>query len=118
MRALIITICLMAGMNGAQALGARDCTAIASLGERLSCFDKIFPGNGQAASSNKDLRNATDARDCSAIGSAGDRLSCFDKIFAPVVKPTDPKAEYRDITVEENAHLDKSMKTICKDCFK
>jgi hypothetical protein len=56
--------------------------------------------------------------DCSQMTVANDRLACFDKLFPVEKKVADPKKEYRDITIDENARLDKSLKSICRDCSK
>lgn len=61
------------------------------------------------------IASAMSAGECSRIASSGDRLACFDKLF-PMEKAAGPKQEFRDITVEENARLDKSIKSICRDC--
>jgi hypothetical protein len=50
---------------------------------------------------------------------AGERLACFDKVF-PHRKASEPKAdtkkEFRDITVEENARVEKQINSICRGC--
>lgn len=60
---------------------------------------------------------ATTPGDCTGIASPDDRLACFDKLFPANTKAADPKKELRDITIDENARLDKSLK-ICRDCSK
>lgn len=58
--------------------------------------------------------------DCTKMANGGDRLGCFDKLFPPekAKKIAEPKTEYRDITVDEDARLDKAIKSICRDCSK
>jgi hypothetical protein len=56
--------------------------------------------------------------DCVKIQAPNDRLTCFDKIFPPEKPVGNPKRDLRDITVDENAQLDKSMRSICSDCLK
>ena len=60
---------------------------------------------------------ATTPGDCTRITSPDDRLTCFDKLFPANTKAADPKKELRDITIDENARLDKSLR-ICRDCSK
>jgi hypothetical protein len=36
-----------------------DCTRITSPGDRLACFDKLFPANPKAPDPKKDLRDIT-----------------------------------------------------------
>lgn len=62
--------------------------------------------------------SAMSPRDCVKIQAPTDRLACFDKIFAPEKPVANPGTELRDITVDENARLDKSMRSICGDCLK
>jgi hypothetical protein len=54
--------------------------------------------------------------DCTKISNTSDRLACFDKLFPPERKVADPKRELRDITVDENVRIEKSLKSICRDC--
>jgi hypothetical protein len=61
---------------------------------------------------------ATTPGDCVKIQVPDDRLACFDKIFPPEKPLTNPKRDLRDITVDENSRLDKSMRSICSDCIK
>jgi hypothetical protein len=56
--------------------------------------------------------------DCTRIAGPADRLACFDKLFPADKKGGDLKSDLRDITVDENARLDKSLKSICRDCLK
>jgi hypothetical protein len=79
MKYLAVTVCLLLPANVATALTPGDCTKIADSGDRLACFDKLFPSSTRAA---------------------------------------DPKRDLRDITIDENARLDKSLKSICRDCTK
>jgi hypothetical protein len=79
MKYLAVTVCLLLPADVATALTPGDCTRIAESGDRLACFDRLFPANTKAA---------------------------------------DPKRDLRDITIEENARLDKSLKSICRDCTK
>ena len=60
---------------------------------------------------------ATTPGDCTRISNPDDRLACFDKLFSANTKAADPKKELRDITIDENARLDKSL-MICRDCSK
>jgi hypothetical protein len=56
--------------------------------------------------------------DCTRITSPADRLACFDRLFPADKKDGDAKSDLRDITVGENARLDKSLRSICRDCLK
>ena len=56
--------------------------------------------------------------DCTRIASPTDRLACFDRLFPADKKGGDPKSELRDITIDEDARLEKSLKSICRDCLK
>jgi len=80
MKLLGMTVCLLIPAQGALAATPGDCTRIANPGDRLACFDKLFPANTRAV--------------------------------------PDSKRDLRDITIDENARLDKSMKSICRDCTK
>jgi hypothetical protein len=53
---------------------------------------------------------ATTPGDCTKMASPDDRLACFDKLFPANTRAADPKKELRDITVDENARLDKTLK--------
>jgi hypothetical protein len=55
--------------------------------------------------------------DCTRIANPDDRLACFDKLFPANTKAADPKKDLRDITIDENVRLDKSLK-ICRECLK
>ena len=55
--------------------------------------------------------------DCTRIISPDNRLACFDRLFPANTRAADPKKDLRDITIDENAHFDKSLK-ICRDCSK
>jgi hypothetical protein len=76
---LAVTVCLLLPAEAARALTPGDCTRMADSGDRLACFDKLFPANTKAPDAKRDLR---------------------------------------DITIDENARLDKSLKSICRDCTK
>jgi hypothetical protein len=65
-----------------------------------------------------DVATALTPGDCTRITESGDRLACFDRLFPANTKAADPKRDLRDITIEENARLDKSLKSICRDCTK
>jgi len=65
-----------------------------------------------------DVAVALTPGDCTRIADSGDRLACFDKLFPPNTRAADQKKDLRDITVDENARLDKSLKSICRDCTK
>ena len=56
--------------------------------------------------------------DCARITSDHDRLSCFEKIFPPEKPVADPKKDLHDNTPDEKVGLEKSIKSICKDCLK
>jgi hypothetical protein len=66
---------------------------------------------------------ALSPRDCVKLPTAGERLACFDKVF-PLAKASEPKVdskantkkEFRDITVEENARVEKHINSICRGC--
>jgi hypothetical protein len=53
---------------------------------------------------------------CRRMEAGPDRLACFDKLFPPDKKRVLPERDFRDITQEENAKLDKTFKSICKSC--
>jgi len=59
----------------------------------------------------------TGEADCTKIASPNDRLVCFDKLFPANTKTADRQKDLRDITIDENARLDKTLK-ICRDCSK
>lgn len=56
--------------------------------------------------------------DCVKIQAPNDRLTCFDRLFKPEKPVADSKKDLRDITVDENERIDKSMRSICSDCLK
>ncbi len=60
---------------------------------------------------------ATTPGDCTRIISPDNRLARFDRLFSANTRAADPKKDLRDITIDENAHLDNSLK-ICRDCSK
>jgi len=79
-RPILIAACLFATMGDAAALSSRDCVKMPTAGERLACFDKVFPHRKESE---------------------------------PKV---DTKKEFRDITVEENARVEKQINSICRGC--
>ncbi len=74
----VCTVCLLLPAGAARALTPADCARMTDSGDRLACFDKLFPSNTRA----------------------------------------EPKRDLRDITIDENARLDKTLKSICRDCTK
>ena len=79
-RPILIAACLFAAMGEAAALSPRDCVKMPTAGERLACFDKVFPH-----------RKASEPK-------------------------VDTQKEFRDITVEENARVEKQINSICRGC--